>query len=155
MPQGPPLSPAMAEHRRLVVWWLTSAGTLLVVLLAFGGYFVVSTVASFAHGVGCLPVDFPNYPKAVVIEVDLAYGTPVQGDTKECRIQLSSHDEYLRVNTFFRQRLNSGDWLYSRYSDDSGGSILAFYMRTRKLTYGMITIHKQHGGTPYEIQLFS
>jgi hypothetical protein len=34
-PQGG-ISPAMAEHRRLVVWWLTGAGTLLVILPAFG-----------------------------------------------------------------------------------------------------------------------
>lgn len=150
------ISPAMAEHRRLVVWWLTSAGTLLVILLAFAGYFVASTLASFVHtGVGCLPGDFPNYPKAAVVEVDLAFGTPVQGDTRVCHMRLTSKDEYQKVNSFFRQRLNSGDWLYSRYSEDSGGSILAFYMRTRELTYGMVTMHKQPGGTPFEVQLFS
>jgi hypothetical protein len=149
------VSPAMKEHRRLVVWWLTGAGALLVILLAFGGYFLVSTVSSFAHGVGCLPVDFPNYPKAAVVEVDLAFGTPVQGDTRECRMRLSSRDEYQSVNTFFRNRLNSRDWVSSRYSEDSVGSVIAFYMRTRKLTYGMVTMHKLRGDTPFEVQLFS
>ena len=153
---GVPVTPAILQHRRLVVWWLTSAGILLVILVAFAGYYAVSTVASFVHGgYGCLPGDFPRYTNAVVVEVDFSLGNPVQGDTKTCRMRLSSRDGYESVNTFFRKRLNSDDWSYRSYLEDSAGSILAFYLRARPLTYGSVTMQKQAGGTPFEIELFS
>jgi hypothetical protein len=147
----------MSEHRRMVVWWLTGAGALLVVLLAFGGYFVVSTVASFvpAHRSGCLPPDFPAYAHVTVLEVDQSFEPPINGDSGDCRMRLSSKDSYDSVNSFYRQHLNSGDWIYSRYSEDSGGSIIAFSRRSRALTQGSMTIHKQGNGTPFEVQLFS
>ena len=156
-PQRPLVSPAMAEHRRLVVWWLTGAAALLVVLLAFGGYLVVSTVASFvpAHRSGCLPLDFPTYAHLTILEVDQSFEPPINGDSGECRMRMSSKDSYDSVNSFYRQHLNSGDWTYSRYSEDTGGSIIAFSLRSRPLTEGSMTIHKQGNGTPFEVQVFS
>ena len=157
MPQGPSLSPAMAEHRRLVVWWLTSAGTLLVLLLIFGGYFVVTTVASFipAHHSGCMPSDFPVYPRVTILEVDQSFQPPLNGDSTECRMRMSSKDSYDSVNSFYRQHLNAGDWRYSSYFEDIGGSSIDFYRWSRALTKGAMTIHKQGNGTPFEVQLFS
>jgi hypothetical protein len=153
---GPPESAAVGQRKRLMVWWLISTATLLAVLLAFAVFFVASTVGYFVHtGVGCLPADFPSYPKASVIEVDLAFGTPVQGDTKECRMRLISSDGFDHVNSFFRHRLSAGQWSPRGYSEDAGGSILNFYLKSRGLTYGAITVHKQLAGTPYDIQLFS
>jgi hypothetical protein len=147
----------MAQHRRLVVWWLTGAATLLVVLLAFGGYFVVSTLASFvpAHRSGCLPSDFPAYAQVSILEVDQSFEPPINGDSGECRMRMSSKDSYDSVNSFYRLQLNSGEWMYTRYFEDTGGSIITFNRRSRALTAGSMTIHKQGGGTPFEVQLFS
>jgi hypothetical protein len=152
-----PVSPAMAEHRRLVVWWLTSASTLLVLLLIFGGYFVVTTVASFipARHSGCLPSDFPMYPHVTVLEVDQSFQPPLNGDSTQCHMRMSSKDSYDSVNSFYRRHLNAGDWAYSSYFEDIGGSIIDFYRWSRALTKGTMTIHKQGGGTPFEVQLFS
>jgi hypothetical protein len=157
--QRPPdgISPAMAEHRRLAVWWLTSAATLLVILLVFGGYFVVTTVGSFipAHRAGCLPSDFPAYPHMTILEMDQSFQPPLNGDSGECRMRMSSKDAYDSVNSFYRLHLNAGDWRYSSYFEDIGGSSIAFYRYSRALTKGAMTIHKQGGGTPFEVQLFS
>jgi hypothetical protein len=152
-----PLSPAMAEHRRLVVWWLTGAGALLLVLLAFGGFYVFSTAASFvpAHHLGCLPPDFPEYPHVTILEVDQSFEPPVNGDSGQCRMRLSSKDSYDSVNSFYRHQLNTGDWIYSSYSGDSGGSITIFSRRSRALTRGTVIVHKLGSGTTFEVQLFS
>jgi|SRR5579859_1971503 len=154
-PQGA-ISPAMAAHRRLVVWWLTGAVTLLVVLLAFTGYFAVSTFDSIVHpALGCLPASFPSYPQAAVSEVDVLYGTPSVGDTKECRIRLSSEASFENVSNFFRQGLNSGDWRQTSYVDGSTDAVLEFERRSRNLTHGEVGMARQPVGTAFAITLDS
>jgi len=156
MPQGPSLSPAMAEHRRLVVWWLTGAGTLLVILLAFGGYFAVSTFGSIVHpALGCLPASFPSYPHAAVVEVDVLYGTPSVHDTKECRMRLSSKDSFENVSNFFLQGLNTGDWRQTSYVVGSTVANLEFERRSRYLTHGQVGMTRQPVGTAFAITLDS
>ena len=144
----------MAEHRRLLVWWLTSAAILLVILVAAAGYLVVSTVGPLVqHRTGCLPSDFPIYPHTIIVEVDVRYDALSNGNTSDCRMRMGSTDPYDPVNTFYRQQLNSGDWWYSSYFEPGDGSIIDFSRRSRALTKGSMTIHKQRGGTPFEVDL--
>lgn len=150
------ISPAQVEHRRLLAWWLTGSAVLLVILVAFAGYFVFATVSSFVHtGLGCLPNDFPRYPRVVIVEIDQRYDSLQRGDTMDCRMRLASTDHYDSVNTFYRARLNSGDWWYSSYFEPPDGSQIDFSRRSRALTRGTMTIHKQLGGTPFEVDLVS
>ena len=139
----------------MLVWWLTSASTLLVVLLFVAGYYVVSTVQSFVHThrTGCLPADFPIYSSVTVLEVDETIALPGNGGSAECRMGLTSKDPYDSVNSFYRAQLNSGDWFYISYTEDVGGSITSFQRRSHPATRGSVTIHKQGGGTPFEVQL--
>ena len=150
------MNPAMAAHRRLLVWWLTSAGILLVILLALAGYFVVSTVGPLlAHGTGCLPSDFPVYQNTQIIEVDVRYDGVPNGDRTDCRMRMGATAPYDSVNTFYRKQLNSGDWWYSSYFEQGGGSIVQFSRRSRAVARGSMTIHDQAGGTPFEVDLVS
>jgi hypothetical protein len=138
-----------------MVWWLTGASSLLAVLIAVIALLAYQQIQLGRAGLACLPADFPTYPKMTVLEVDQSYEVPVQGDTKTCFVRLSSNDPFDTVNTFYRQRLNSGDWMYTRYSEDPGGAITSFQLRSRVLTYGVVTIHKFPVGTKLEIRLFS
>jgi len=155
MPVVPALTPAMARHRKLMVWWLTSTSTVLVVLVAVAAIWAYQQIPFGPRGLGCLPSDFPTFPKTTILEVDQSFEMPVQGDTRACRMRLSSTERFDSVNSFFRQRLNAGDWMYTRYSEDSGGAITDFQLRSRALTYGVVTVHKQPIGTAFEIELFS
>ncbi len=150
------MAPAQAEHHRLVVWWLTGSAVLLVILVVFAGYFVLSTVGWFVHtGLGCLPNDFPRYPHAVVVEIDQRFDSLPHGDSMDWRMRLASNGPYDSVNTFYRAQLNSGDWWYSSYFEPGDGSQIEFSRRSRALTRGSMTIHKQPGGTPFEVDLAS
>jgi hypothetical protein len=151
----PSLTPAAARHRKLMVWWLTSTSTLLVVLIAIAAIWAYQQIPFGRTGLGCLPSDFPTFPKTTVLEVDQSFEMPVQGDTGRCRMRLSSTVGFESVNSFFRQRLNSGDWMYTQYSEDPWGAVTNFRLRSRALTYGVLTVHKQPVGTTFEIELFS
>jgi hypothetical protein len=149
-------SPATAKRRRLMIWWLTSTSTLLVVLVAVLAVWVYQQIPFERAGLGCLPADFPIYPKMTVLEIDQQFEMPMQGDTKTCRMRLSSSAPFGSVNSFYRQRLNSGDWMYTSYSEDSGGSITIFQLRSRPLTSGLITVLNQPAGTTtLDIRLYS
>jgi len=90
-----------------------------------------------------------------VLEIDQRFEVPVQGDTKTCRMRLSSSAPFGSVNSFYRQRLNSGDWMYPSYSEDSGGSITIFQLRSRPLTSGQMTVLSRAAGATLDIQLNS
>lgn len=139
-----------------MVWWLTGSATLLVVLIAFAGYFVFSTFGSFLHtGLGCLPNDFPRYSHVTIVEIDQRFDSAPLGDTSDCRMRMASAAPYDSVNAFYRAQLNSRDWMYSSYFEPGDGSLIEFSRRSRPLTRGSMTIHKQPGGTPFEVELVS
>ena len=147
--------PATAQRRKLLIWWLTSTSTLLVVLLAALALLVYEQIPFGRDGFGCLPADFPLYPKMTLLEIDQRFEVPVQGDTKTCRMRLSSSAPFGSVNSFYRQRLNSGDWMYTSYSEESGGSFTIFQLRSRPLTSGQMTVLGQAAGATLDIQLNS
>jgi hypothetical protein len=147
--------PATAQRRKLLIWWLTSTSTLLVVLLAALALLVYQQIPSGRAGFGCLPADFPLYPKMTLLEIDQQFEAPVQGDTKSCRMRLSSSAPFGSVNSFYRQRLNSGDWMYTSYSEESAGSFTIFQRRSRPLTSGRMTVLGQAAVTTLDIQLNS
>ena len=147
--------PATAQRRKLLIWWLTSTSTLLVVLLAALALLVYEQIPFGRAGFGCLPANFPIYQKMTVLEIDQQFEVPVQGDTRTCRMRLSSSAPFGSVNSFYRQRLNSGDWMYTSYSEDSGGSITIFQLRSRPLTSGLVTVQNQHTGTTLDVRLNS
>jgi hypothetical protein len=122
----PSLTPAAARHRKLMVWWLTSTSTLLVVLIAVAAIWAYQQIPFGRTGLGCLPSDFPTFSKTTVLEVDQSFEMPVQGDTGRCRMRLSSTEGFDSINSFFRQRLNSGDWMYTRYSEDRWAPLPTF-----------------------------
>jgi hypothetical protein len=95
------------------------------------------------------------YPHTTILEVDQSFQPPMNGDSGECRMRLSSKDSYDSVNSFYRLHLSAGDWMYSSYFEDNSGSITIFRRRSRPLTQGMLTIHKQGTGTTFEVQLFN
>ena len=138
-----------------MIWWLTSTSTLLVVLIAVLAIWAYQQIPFGRAGFGCLPADFPIYPKMTVLEIDQQFEVPMQGDTKTCRMRLSSSAPFGSVNSFYRQRLNSGDWVYTSYSEGSGGSITIFQLRSRPLTSGRVTVLGQPAGTTLDIQLNS
>jgi hypothetical protein len=90
-----------------------------------------------------------------LLEIDQQFEAPMQGDTRSCRMRLSSSAQYGSVNSFYRQRLNSGDWMYTSYSEESGGSLTNFQLRFRPLTSGQITILDQHPGATIDVRLNS
>src|SRR5260370_28840127 len=149
VPFVPARHPAVVRRRKLMVWWLISTSSLLVVLLAVAAILAYQQIQLGRTGLGCLPSDFPTFPKTTVLEVDQSFEMPVQGDTGSCRMRLSSTERFDHVNSFFRQRLNSADWMYTRYSADPGGAITNFQLRSRALTYGVVTVHKQPIGTAF------
>jgi hypothetical protein len=155
VPVVPALTSGMARRRKLMVWWLTSTSSLLVVLVAVAAVLAYQQIQSGRTGLGCLPYDFPTFPKATVLEVDQTFEMPMQGDTGRCRMRLSSSEGLDSVNSFFRQRLNSGDWMYSEYLEDPSGAITYFQLKSRALTRGVVTVHKLPVGTTFEIELFS
>lgn len=143
------------KRRRLLVWWLTSTSTLLVVLLATLALLVYQQISFGKAGFGCLPANFPLYSKMTVLEIDQQFEAPMQGDTRSCRMRLSSTALYGSVNSFYRQRLKSGDWRYTSYSEESGGSLTLFQLSSRPLTSGQITVLDQHPGTTVDVRLNS
>jgi hypothetical protein len=147
--------PVTAQRRKLLIWWLTSTSTLLAILLVALALAVYQQIPFGRAGFGCLPADFPIYPKMTVLEIDQRFEVPVQGDTKTCRMRLSSSAPFGSVNSFYRQRLNSGDWMYTSYSEESGGSFTIFQRRSRPLTSGRITVLSQAAVTTLDIQLNS
>ncbi len=155
VPVVPARHPAVVRRRKLMVWWLTSTSSLLVVLVAVAAILAYQQIQLGRTGLGCLPSDFPTFPKTTVLEVDQSFEMPVQGDTGSCRMRLSSAESFDSVNSFFRHRLDLGDWMYTRYSEDPGGAIINFRLRSRALTYGVVTVHKQPVSTTFEIELFS
>ena len=148
----------MQERRRLLVWWLTGSATLLVILIAFAGYFVIATAGSFIHPTwGCLPGDFPRYTHAVIQEIDQTFDTLPLGATQECRMRIATADSYNEVYDFYYKQFSAGDWTWSFIggSEQTGGAIMSFNRKSRPQTHGSMTIHAQRGGTPFEVQLIT
>lgn len=149
----------MVEHRRLLVWWLTGAATLLVILIAVLGYFVVSTASSFVHPTwGCLPEDFPRPAHVAILEVDQVYDQLPAGATLDCHMRVATRDSYASVYDFFYKHLAQGDWTWTFIgggSDVTGGDTITFKRRSRPDVHGSLTIQKRLGLTPILIQLIS
>jgi hypothetical protein len=144
----------MDQRRRLLVWWLTGAATLLVILSAFAGYFVISTVGSFvtAHPVGCLPSDFPTYPGSTVREIDQTFAVP--GSIAQCRVRMTTPQVFQDVNSFYKAELVSGQWETTAYAGDINSSTITFDRRSHPLTRGLVSITSNVGSaTAVEVQV--
>lgn len=142
-----------AEHRRLLIWWLTSASILLVVVAAVAGYWIFTTVGSFAssHRNGCLPSDFPTYSNLVVQEVDESF--PVPGSLALCRMRMGSRDDFESVQVFYHVELNLHDWKITAYVENRGDSTINFARRSHLATSGVTSIFQQPGITEIQVQL--
>ena len=148
----------MQERRPLLVWWLTGSAALLVVLIAFAGYFVVSSASSFIHPMwGCLPGDFPRPAHVAIAEIDQRFDSLPLHATVDCRMRLGSPASFNSIYDFYYKQLSAGDWTWTAIlgSEQTGGATMAFTRRSRPDTHGSVTIHKQTGGTPFEIELIS
>lgn len=139
--------------QRRLTWWLASLGTLLVILIAVLGYFVISTVGSFvaAHPAGCLPSDFPTYPAVQLQEIDQTFAVP--GSIAQCRTRLISNHQFEEVRSFYRAELVTGAWETTRYVGDIGSSTINFDRRSHPLTNGVISIYFGSGITHIDVQL--
>ena len=147
-------TPRQAEHRRLLIWWLTSASILLVVLAAVAVYWIFTTIGSFAasHRIsGCLPSDFPTYSHVVVEEIDQSF--PVPGSFAQCRMRMSSRDDFESVNDFYHVQLNVNDWKTTGYQENGADSTINFRRRSHPGTSGVMSVFKEPGTTEIQVQL--
>src|SRR5260370_37584139 len=108
VPVVPARHPAVVRRRKLMVWWLTSTSSLLVVLVAVAAILAYQQIQLGRTGLGCLPSDFPTFPKTTVLEVDQSFELPVKGYTETCRMLLGSAESLASVNSFSRHRPNLG-----------------------------------------------
>lgn len=147
-------TPRPAEQRRLLLWWLTSASILLVVVAVLAGYWIFTTVHSFAiehRSSGCLPSDFPTYSNIVVQEVDQSFAVP--DSIALCRMRMTSRDDFESVNDFYHVQLNVNDWKITNYAENFGDSTITFERRSHHATSGVMSIDKTPRTTDIQVQL--
>jgi len=142
---------------RLWIWWL--AGALAVSLLliiagaAYGTYTLVNRFQSGAFS--CLPSDFPHYPGASIVGESTNYygpGIPA-GDTKVCRMTLIADDSVDPVSAYYRERLDSGDWVLDSVEPMKG--TFSFHRFSSPKMAGTVEPHELGQQTEILVVLYS
>jgi hypothetical protein len=153
----PGVSPMPAPRRSNAwIWWL-AGGCVVLTMLGFigAGFGIYGLVRGFqSGGFTCLPSDFPSYPNVTVANEQTRFGTGVApGDTNECRMVLDSNDNVTTVTGYYKQQLNSGDWITT--SSDLSSGVISFQLASRPQTIGTVSLLARGQHTEIRIVLDS
>lgn len=94
----------------------------------------------------CLPSDFPQYPRASLASV------VISDSLGNCTIQYRTRDSAAEVETFYKTRLDQGDWAITSVDDQAG--MIRFQRTSLPTTTGYVRIFSfPRQQTQFQIQI--